>query len=244
MIRGANIRHEAQQQPDDPPQHRRRHADQEQADAGDHPERGVDAKLDQEIPRQAARGVVHRRGGAMQVGRAEQADQAVAQILPLQQHEDRHDQHDGGRRQRIDDRRDHPFGDLHWCRVRFVDLHLHRLLLVGVFRGLRLRCGRRVELLAQAAHDHVRAARCEALDGVDLGPDRRGVAGHILRQVGDLGANEAAQRHDDAQREQDGNDHRQHAAQVDAAQQVDDGRQQKRQQYRQGNRYQDGAAQI
>ena len=53
---------------------------------------------------EALGGVVHRHGGAVEVVRAGEPDQAVAQVLPLHQDEHQHHEHDAGGGQRVDDR--------------------------------------------------------------------------------------------------------------------------------------------
>ena len=100
----------------------------------------------------------------MQVGRAKQADQAVAQVFPLQQHKDGDDQDDDGGGERVDDRGDDPFGELHRRGIGLVDLHLHRFGFSG-WRWFRTwggdwRGGWRIQAAPYQAH----FADGEALD--------------------------------------------------------------------------------
>ena len=71
----------------------------------------------------------------MQVGRAEQPDHPIPQILPLQQNEDRDDQHDGRGGQRFHHRCDDPLRDLHGGLIRLTHFHRDWLLRIGRCRG-------------------------------------------------------------------------------------------------------------
>ncbi len=161
-----DIGHEAQHRRGHAPQRRGGHADEVEAHGRHHAEGGVDGELGQVVAAEAVPGVVQRHGGALQVVGAEQPDHAVAQVLALHQHEDRHDEDDEQRRERAQHRLQHRLGQLHRRGRR--RLHLHELRLGGVGRGLgprglgRRACRSPVEPLrqaAQAAHRHAPGRR-------------------------------------------------------------------------------------
>ncbi len=108
---GTDIGDEAEHHADDAPQHRTGHTDDGEADADQEAERGIDRELGEEIARQAARRVVDSDGGAVQVARTEQADQTVAEILLLDEDEDRDDEDDADRLDRGEDRREEAAGE-------------------------------------------------------------------------------------------------------------------------------------
>ena len=101
-----DIGDEAQQPAEHAPKDRVRNADQPEPDADRDGVGRVHDQLHQEISADAARGVVERLRGARQIARAGETDQAVAQILALQQHEDHEDDDDAGGGERADERSD------------------------------------------------------------------------------------------------------------------------------------------
>ena len=122
----ADIRHEAQQRPGDAPQHRARNAQDGEPQADHAAEPGVDAELRKEVAAQSPASVVQRDGGAVEVVGAEQTDEAVAQVVLLQQHEDRHHEHDGGVRERREHGRQDLPRELQRRERRFLHLHQRR----------------------------------------------------------------------------------------------------------------------
>ena len=115
----------------------------------------------------------------------------------------------------------------------------------GVFAAGVLAVGRSVvELAAHAAHDAFHATQGKLLDGADLPLDGRGVERHLGHQIGDLRANERANRQHHPERDQDSQQHGGDAGHVDVAQQVDQRGEHKGQQDRQRDRDQHGSAEI
>ena len=99
-------------------------------------EGGVEGELREEVAAQAPRGVVHGHGGAVEIARSEQADHAVAQILPLQQDEDQHHEDDAERGQRFGQRQKDVSRQFDRRGVRLVHLHGQRAGF-GIGRGGR-----------------------------------------------------------------------------------------------------------
>ena len=244
----ADIGDEAQQAGQDAPEHRVGNADDQQADADDDGEGGVDAELGEEIAAEAAAAVIDGDRGAVEVVGAEQADEAVAQVLALEQGEDGDDEDDADRGERGEYRGEVGFGDLErGC--------------AGGSRGGRGRrgwrargrgaggCGRAGGRgLGRVVADPVGKARdpadSVALDAGDLGFDGGGVFRQVRGEVGDLGADDGADGEDDAEGEHDAEDDGQHLAQVQPAQEADERRQHKGQQQRQGDGDKDLAAEV
>ena len=98
-----DVGHEAHHRGQRAPQHRARHADQPQPQRHRHAVAGVDDQLHDQVLADARAGLVHRVGGAVQVA-AEQPQHAVAQVLPVEQHQEQEHQHDAGIGQRPADR--------------------------------------------------------------------------------------------------------------------------------------------
>jgi hypothetical protein len=63
----ADVGHKAQDRGEDAPEHRARHADEEQADADHQAEGGVEGQLRQEQLAQTSCGIVEGRGGLLEV---------------------------------------------------------------------------------------------------------------------------------------------------------------------------------
>ena len=81
----------AQRQPDDA-----------QADGDGQAVGAVDDRLGHQIAADAGGGVIEGVGGDVEASFADQADDAVAQVFALQEHEDDKDEHDAGRPERAD----------------------------------------------------------------------------------------------------------------------------------------------
>ncbi len=187
--------------------------------ADHHAEAGVDRELGEEIAAEPARGVVHRDRHAVQVARAEQADQPVAQILALQQDEDGDDEDDRGREQRAYHRHQDALRDLKRGQGRLMHLDRHR----GRRRGgggvrrcghgfrLRLRAGDVAYLLGQGCRHALQTADRHGADGVDLLLHRVLVARHVAREARDLRADQPGDGENHAHRQHHGQDRRQHA---------------------------------
>ncbi len=86
---GADVGHVAQHAGENAPQERARQADEHQPDADHSAESGVHRKLREEQPPEPLAGVVERGGGALQVLGADEADDAVAEVLALREREGR-----------------------------------------------------------------------------------------------------------------------------------------------------------
>ena len=208
-------------------------------------------KLGEQVARQPPRRVVHRDRGAVQVGRAEQPDHPIPQVLALQQNEDRDDQHDGSCGQRFDNRRDDALRKLDCRQVRLMHLHRDRLLRVGGW--CRGRGGSRFgfggdddmsRLADEAAREIRHAGQHELLHRIDLLLDRERVARHLLGQSGHLRADQAAECQDHREGEQHGKQHRRDPAEMHSPQQVDERREQEGQQHRERDRNQHRAAEV
>ena len=187
----------------------------------------------------------------MQVARTEQPDQPVAQVLALQQDEDRDDEDDGRGQQRRDDGCEDPLGELHGRRLRLVHLDRDHLRLVpgGRVRRRRARFGGLcgvgiIELTAKPANDRGHAAEQDLLCRVDLLLNGTRIARHVRSQFGELGADHRRERQDDTEGQHHGQQHGWHTAQVHASQQVDQWGQQEREQHRQDDRDHHLAAEI
>ena len=74
-----------------PEQHRVRHTDEGKPGSDDDSKQNVEQGLRQEVPAQTVCAVVDRLGGAMQIVRSGEPDQAIYKILPLQQEKDHED---------------------------------------------------------------------------------------------------------------------------------------------------------
>ena len=108
---GTQIRDEAQDGRQQPPQHRIRDANEIQGDADRDAVGRVHDQLHQEIAADPGSGIVEGLSGLVQVAGPGELDEAVAQVLPLEQHEDDEDDDkaSGGerRQQWADDRLNH-----------------------------------------------------------------------------------------------------------------------------------------
>ena len=119
------------------------HADQPQADADRNAVGDVHDQLHQQVAADPLAGVAQRLGRPVQIAGADQPDEPVAQVLPLQQHEHDEDDDDARGRQRLDQRSDDGLQQLQRRRVGL------RVIRTGTGSGsaaLRLERGRVVVL--------------------------------------------------------------------------------------------------
>jgi hypothetical protein len=207
-------------------------------------EAGVDAGLRQEIPGETMAGIVDCEGGAVEIAGTEEPDQAVAQVLLLQQKEDREDDDDSDGLDRFHD--GHEQGLRHQKRGGWRRLHGHGQRLSGACVGRNGRCCRRAGMMScerrngsEMAHHRRNAIADEASDRVEFLHHGGFVLRQVACEVGDLGADQRADEENDRQRQQHGEEHRRHLRQMDPAEQTDDGPEDEAQQHRQRNRDQD-----
>ena len=188
-------------------------------------------------------GVVHSDRGAVEVGRAEQADHAVTQVLALHQQEDDHDQDDAERGQRRDDRLEHLLRDDERRGLLLRQTDQERLLLRGacVLRGGRggVTAGRRRVLVdrdGRLVDQRGGVPQDSGLQPLDLGLHRVLVLRQLPREVGELQADDTADAEQHGEGEHDRHQDRGNARHVDAAQQVHDGAEHEGEQHRQDER--------
>ena len=139
----------------------------------------VHDQLHQQIPAHPLGSVAQGLGRPVQIAGAEQPDETVAQVLPLQQHEHDEDDDDAGGRQRLDQRSDDGLQQLQRRGVGLPDLNRDRLRLDGfrlergwLFLCLR-RLGRLFDVLPEVAQHLPRAldkaaAGCTRLQRTDF----------------------------------------------------------------------------
>ncbi len=99
----------------------------------------------QEVSAEPEGGVVERLGGAVQIVRADQADESITQVVSLQKNKDNKNDHDASRGQRGQKRRHNAAENLDRARRGLVHLDLHAVRAVGRCRDhglLRSRPGR------------------------------------------------------------------------------------------------------
>ena len=216
---GSDERHEAQDNREHAPEQRIGHADQPQSDADGNAVGRIHDKLHQQVPTHALGGVAQRLGGAVQVSATDQPDEAVAQVLPLQQHEHHKHDDDACGRQRFDQRTDDRLQHLQRCRVGLPDLNGDRLRL-GRLRLerrrsflFRRRFGRLFDVLPEIAQ-HFRcaldqaAAGCARLQGADLLPDVVLIARKACPELRDLTSDDKAEDENAQEGEDHHGDHR------------------------------------
>ena len=108
---GTEIGNEPQHGREQPPQHSVGHADEVEGDADRDAVGQVDHELHQEIAADPGGRIVDGLCALLKIAGSGKLDEAVAQVLPLEQHEDHEDDDEAGsgerREQRADDRLDH-----------------------------------------------------------------------------------------------------------------------------------------
>ena len=185
----------------------------------------IDAELREEIARQPPRGFVHRGGRAMQVARAEQADQPVAQIFALQQDEDRDDEHDAGRLQRTDHRRQETAAPVPAATATARALRRASAGRSATRPGCPRSCS--LPARARATGASARATRLPSNSSArptvtfctafDLAFDRHLILRQVAGKLRDLGADQRADGRQHRQRDQHGDDHRRHLPEAASA---------------------------
>src|SRR4029077_7794712 len=197
-----------------------------------HTQTRVDPGLTQEIAAKAAGGVVQRQGRAPKIPRTGEPNEAVSQVLPLQQEENHEDDDDAGRRQRLEQRRGELQDQLERRRVGLADLDGNRLLLLNARRkdgGSVSERGRYLltglsDLVAEIAQ-HRRgtpdnaAARRRVPKRMDLLCDVVLVPGQVLGQMRKLAADQRGDAEDQREGEHDYGNDREHAIDAPTAQQ-------------------------
>ena len=193
-----------------------------------------DRELCQEKSTQTAAGVVERCGHMRNISRADETDQPVAKVLPLDQDEDDENNDQQRRRERPKQRVDKRNHGLQRAAGRLV--HLDRdqadpgngcrrrdgLLLAGI----RLRT---LDLLVELLEDDLRtferfaAAATGAAQAVDLFADRLLILRQIVGEGGDLDRENPAEPGDRREGDQDDNHDRERARQPQSLQRPDRG---------------------
>jgi len=239
----ADVGHKAQHGRENAPQRRAGNPDQPQAAANQHAEARVEHELIEEKPAQARRGVVERRGRALQIVGARQPDQTVPEILALNQDEDHEDDDDPRRCQRRYERSDQRAQALQRAGIGLQHLHRDR-----PDAGLRSRAGGQrisrcdrlglVQLLAEILEhlggtlERGTAAR-HAAHRLDLGQDGCLVLRQVAGQAVELRRDDAPESENDHEGEQHDADHGQRARGVKTLHQPDGSREDEAQQNRQ-----------
>ncbi len=142
-------------------------------------------------------GIPKRLGGTVKVTITDKPDEAVAQILPLEQHEYDDNDNQSGRSERADQRADYVLQDFERFFARD-DLDGHRLTLRFVRGGSRQRSVLLVDLLTDTL-DHAAQSGNDPspdagfLERTDLGQDVGLVDRDILRQFADLRGDDEAE---------------------------------------------------
>jgi hypothetical protein len=167
--------------------------------------------------------------------RARELDEAVTQVLALQEDEDHENRDDAGRREGVEQRRNQRRDALERSGRRLANLDRYRPRLRGRRRRLqrggrsRRRLLRLVELLAEILK-HVRgtferaARRRRAAQRLDLFTHGELIPRQITGEFGDLRSDHAAEREDAHEGEEDDADDGQSARQVPALQQPNERR--------------------
>ena len=254
---GPDIGNEAQQHRKDAPEHGIGYPDQPQPRTDQDAEGGVDRQLHQQIATEALGGIVQGLGRLLQVMGAREANEAVAQVFPLQEEEDDEDDDDSGGRQRLKQRADDRLEDLERRQVGLMDLDRNRCRLGAAARGGGNRHrrpgrsrGRRVRDLVAEPLQHGRrtandsAARRRALQGMDLLGHIGLVLRQILGQMGELVADDRPQAEDQDKGQQDGRDDGRHPADMPAAKEHHQGPKGEAQQQSQSQRDEDFSGEI
>ena len=122
----ADVRHEAQHRGQDAPQHRTWNADDPQSCSDDDAENSIEQELDQKQSAEARRGIIKRGGRALQVTRTRQPNEAVPEILTLQQNEDDEDDDDAGRGKWMEQWRDQRGQALQRTRIGLANFNGNR----------------------------------------------------------------------------------------------------------------------
>ena len=196
-----DIGDEAQHCAQHPPEDRVGDADQPEPDADRYAVGRIHDQLHQQISPDPPGGVVQRLGRARQVARSDQADHPIAQIVPLQQHEDHENDDDAGCGERADKRADHRLDQFARGRLGLLHDDGDRLAFLGrdnaiLLRGLLGLLLLRLFDLAAKVAQHPRgtleqtSARRRFHEGIDLALDIGLIGGQARGEVRDLQADD------------------------------------------------------
>ena len=171
---------------------------------------------------------------------AEEADQAVAQILTLEQHEQDERDHEAGRAERFDqrpqpgDRARRPPSPTVVTTSGWVD---------GARRSVRRARGRPASAAIVCSSFWTRSARSDAADVVNLRADVRAIRGQLVAHAGHLAIHAVARQ---TQEREHQNDRRQDGGEPSDStlQPLDRRRQDEREQHGQADRHQHGLRPI
>ena len=128
---GTEIGDEAQDGRQQAPQHGVGHPDEVKADADGDAVGRVHHQLHQQVAADPGGGVVEGLRALLEVARAGELDEAVAQVLPLEQHEDHEDDDKAGGGERSEQRADDGLNDLKRLGLRRLEPDCHGLLRAG-----------------------------------------------------------------------------------------------------------------
>ena len=250
---GADVRDEAKDSRENAPQHRAWNSDQPERHADQEADPRIERELSEEKSAEPARRVVERAGGLLQVVRPRQLDQAIAQLFTLHQRKDDEDEHDAGRGQRMQQRRNQCRDAFQRRRWRLAHFDRDRLG-VGARRRRRWRCSGRfvlrlVQFLAKVLKDVGCALQracggCRASKRLNLGPHIGFVAGQLARQLCNLRGDHPANGKDCQKRECSDADDRSGPWHAPAFEAPDDGGQHEAQQNGERDRDEHIAAKV
>jgi hypothetical protein len=140
--KGPGVGDKPQHSADNAPEDRIGNADKAQSQPNDDSEGRVDSGQGQEVPAEPLRSVIEGLRGPVQIIRADETDESVAQIASLEQDEDHKNDDDRCRREWGQQGRENALHDLDRPRRRLVHFNqewmiyrLRRLLLRGLLRG-------------------------------------------------------------------------------------------------------------
>jgi hypothetical protein len=182
----------------------------------------------------------------VEIARPEQPDQAVAQILALQEDENDDDQNDAGGRQRMDDRGQKVSREREGRQRGLANLDGGRPLIgrrPGRGGGGRV-LGGFLDLAVEPTHDVRQTPDGALAQGGDLLPDGGLVERDVAGELRHLQSNHAAERQENAERHQHGDDHRRHPGEMQPAQQADERREDEAEQDREDDRNENLAPEI
>ncbi len=208
----------------------------------------IERSLREEIPAQAPGPVVERVGRALQIVGPGEPDQAIAQILALEQKEDDEDGDEPRSGKRIDQGLQHPLDRLHRGGFRRPDLHRDRRTGIVGCRALRrggvLAPDLLIEVLEERRDAVERATGGRGAQRAYLLLDVVLIGRKLLRQQRHLLPDQPTDAGDHEESKADDDHHRGRAGQSPAAQQTHDRSKQERQQDRQRDRQKDRLGEI
>ena len=248
-------RHEAQDDREHAPEQRIGHADQPQADADGNAVGDVHDQLHQQIAAHPLGSVAQGLRCPVQIAGAEQPDEAVAQVLPLQQHEHNKDDDDACGCQRLDqgsdDRLQHlqrrgvGLSDLNRDGIRFGGFRFER----GVLLLFRRRFRRLLNVMPEIAQ-HLRRALDKAaagsarLQGPNLLPNIVLIARQAGAELRDLTRDDEPEDEDAQEGEENHGDDRGGSRDSPTAERCDQRREREAEKARQRKRHEHVASEI